>query len=150
MERTDINELNVKERQNKISDDQIETKKGKISIFVVGIVIGLIIGIIVSPFLSNLYNDESETPIYQQYTKFERENETVYKNEKLNVTIRHNFSLGHDIYKADWINIHGETDDSYSWHLNKTLTLGAVLGNAVELSDIQLKWFDYMLNNVVK
>ncbi|UCE73272.1 MAG: hypothetical protein JSV56_09580, partial [Methanomassiliicoccales archaeon] len=125
------------------------TKKTNLSILIVGIVVGIVIGVIISPFLSNLFNDKSETPIYQQYTEYEKENEIVYKNEKLNVTIRHNFSHGYDIYRAYWINIHGETGDSYSWHQNKTLTLGAVLNNAVELLDVQLKWFEYMLTEVV-
>lgn len=122
-----------------------EKKKGRIAPFIIGIIIGLVIGVIFSPYFLEVYTVR-EPPIYNQYDKYEGEDKIVYKNEALKVTIT--ITPAYDYYQAEWIDIY---DQSYlEGRYSPTELYDLILMYAERLSENQLKWFEYLLKNIVK
>ncbi len=129
-----------------------EKSKSRKIPFVIGITIGLILGIVISPFIMNIFSeDKSEIPIYQQYSYFVADYRLVFRNDKLNVTITENyddFEMRNEYY-ANWIDIDGRDRGTFIEHTTPIALYKNILSYAEELSENQLKWFDYMLKNKV-
>jgi hypothetical protein len=129
-----------------------EKGKGKNIALIIIVVIILIILWLLIPNISEISEPENESEgkeIYQEYEKFSADNITVYKNEKLNVTLtiqpsrRGNFTE----YEAEWVNIWGRLDSVQERSL-KALYHG-ILREAESLKIDQIKWFEYMTENVI-
>ena len=113
--------------------------RGRIIILVtIAILIGIIIGAIISPYINDLFT--SKTPIYEEYTRYESEDTIVYKNEELKVLIT--FDKESRWFEAENQDVHTIGHSSGELYDN-------VLNYSDNFSDNQLKWFEYMCNNVI-
>lgn len=127
----------------------LKTIRGMIILIVLGMIIMFITGMILSPFLFNYATEEE--PIYQQYTEFEGEYRLVYKNDKLNVTITRKpapYQAYQYLYDAEWVDIDGLDSNAYNYSTPSAL-YNAILEYAEEITENQLKWFDYMFKSVI-
>lgn len=131
-------------------DRRRESRKWGKELLLLGFIIGLIIGIILTSYVQIFFTDETpETPIHQQYNKFEWISITYYYNEQLNVTIKIGYdNWGYPLYVGEWIDINGNLNYTFAFDTLEEL-LDTIFTNEKDLSDNQLKWFDYMLNDVV-
>lgn len=127
--------------EEKVDHDNItpKTDRGRISILIIiGILTGIIIGAIISPYINDLF--ASKTPVYEEYTRYESEDTIVYKNEELHVIIT--FDKNSRWFEAENQDYHTIGHSSGELYDN-------VLNYSDNFSDNQLKWFEYMCNNVI-
>jgi hypothetical protein len=104
-----------------------ELRKNIINTIIAALIIGIIIGIIISIPFSNIMNEEDTSiPIYQRYEKFTGAETFVYKDTSLRNSAWDGAETPDELY----LRIRDYYQD--------------------EMSSDQLKWFDYMLHNVVK
>ncbi|MHA2401253.1 MAG: hypothetical protein ACXADU_20515 [Promethearchaeota archaeon] len=143
------NDNSLSENKENIKPGKTEKSKMDLVLFlVIGILIGIIIGHFMSPYLSEL-TAPAEDPIYQQYEESSWGEYTLYRNEDLKVEISvEHFSSGNG-YNARWVNITGKDYGLYGWW-NPSSLHDYILEFSDELSEIQLKWFEYMLRYIVR
>lgn len=123
----------------------------KTMLLIVLMVIILVAAWLLIPNIPGLLEpDEEGKPIYKKYNVFETKNVTIYKNEKLNVTLTREYHPRGNFtgYEAEWVNILGNFSSA------KGRTLDAlhdeILRSAVSLTDDQIKWYEYIIENVIK
>jgi hypothetical protein len=131
--------------------EQEKKSKGKRRIIiplVISFIIVFIIGVIILPYILDVTTEDP--PIYRQYTDFEGKDRIVYKNEKLNVIITKTYNNLNEEYEysASWFDIEGDEYNIWEYRSKGSL-YHAILKYAEELSENQLKWFDYMYYNVI-
>jgi Tfp pilus assembly protein FimT len=123
-------------------------------ILIAAVVIFLIILWIAVPNLSKLLEPEKEEnkeeEIYKQYDKIQGQDTVFFQNTELNVSITREYDDYWDFttFKANWTDIWGNSSTL------KANTPGNLLDDIITkaegLSTNQLKWFEFMLNKVVK
>jgi hypothetical protein len=113
-------------------------------------VIILVAAWLLIPNIPGLIEPEVEDkPVYQQYIIIESNNSKTYKNDKLNVTLIHNNpSANFTAYEAIWISKVG----NYSYAKGESLDdlFSEISRDAVSLTNDQIKWYEYMINIVLK
>lgn len=130
-----------------------EKGKGKSIALVVIVVIILVALWLLIPNISKLSESENESEkkeIYKDYEQFNTDNITVYKNEKLNVTFTREYSQRGNFttYEAEWVNIGGRLS-SVRERSPETL-YDEILRSAENLTSDQIRWFEYIIENVVR
>jgi hypothetical protein len=105
-------------------------------------IILMFIVVIIGPF-TYLYISGimDEKPIYQQYTKYETHDIIVYKNEKLHVQIT---------YDKDTLWYEAENPDMHTIGQTPGELYSNIIRYSEHLSDEQIRWFDYMCNEILK
>lgn len=131
--------------------DKEEKKNGFIEKLLIVFTIGLIIGYAVG-FVLHSVVPTPETPIYKEYTSSSMsDNEGIYNirytNNELDVKINKNVPAPHR-YNAVWY--HENEDIETPFFDSDEELLLYIDDNWVSLSEDQLKWFDYMIRNVVE
>ena len=125
--------------------------KRKTILFIALMVIILVALWLLIPNIPGLLEPEEEDKqIYQQYEVFETENVTTYKNVKLNVTLTREYHLRGNFtgYEAEWVNILGNFS-SAKGRSPETLH-DEILRNAESLTSDQIRWYEYIIKNVIK
>ncbi|MEE9118886.1 MAG: hypothetical protein V3U02_09895 [Calditrichia bacterium] len=142
------NSLSENKEENKPENIKI-ARTNKTSFLLIGIVIGLVIGLAIRPYITELTNP-SEDPIYQHYDEFSwSDSSTIYRNEELKVEITVNYYPNGNDYDARWVNITGDDYGLYNWW-NPSSLYERILVYEEELSENQVKWFEYMLKYIVR
>jgi hypothetical protein len=147
MEGNNIKDNHITEQQPYPQQQYSRQKRINLPL-IIGSVIILIVIIMTSVVIIDMWNEE--IPEHKQYTKFEGDGKTVYKNENLNVTITKAYDSWDNEweYQAKWFSIYGHADDTDAYS-STTKLYNAVLVYAEILSVNQLRWFDFMLKNIV-
>lgn len=163
-----IEEPNIKgERiEEEIEEEPVEYKeknKGRKAPLVVGIIIGIIIGFVLfSPNMIGLLYEESESeqqhqkgepeiPIYENYIMFESEDTKTYRNENLTVQIVVEYYYTYDglLYDINYYASHSFEVTITSNEDSPNDLLSAILQNSRDLTDNQLKWFNFTCKNIL-
>jgi len=137
----------IDEGIEEIPEDRTEKRKVRKLPLIVMLVIGLIIGIIISPYILDMFDEE--TPIYQEYVKIRGMETTIYKNEKLGVQVtKYIWEWGSD-YNGEWTDINGQEGSTDTCD-TRIECLDEVIYHGENLTTTQLRWFRYMLVKVIK
>jgi hypothetical protein len=111
-------------------------------------IIGLVIIVLFLLFLVlfRVEIPEKKTPIWGTFSMYKGEdNTTVWRNEKLDVKIINSSSYDNSNYTAEWIDNEGY---KYSIsHFSPLQLYESVLYYTEDLSENQLRWFEYMLKS---
>ena len=130
-----------------------EKSKRRSSIVLIIVVVAILVALwITVPNIPKLFEEEEKTTsdIYQQYDEFQGDNILTYKNEQLNVTITRNYNARRNTtgYEAHWVNIWG--DESSVLGRSYEALYDEILRQGLSLSTNQIKWFEYMIENIVE
>jgi hypothetical protein len=130
-----------------------EKSKGRSSIVLIIVVVAIIIALwITVPNIPKAFEpeeEETESESYQQYDEFEGTSILVYKNQDLNVTLNRNYNPRRNTtgYEAHWVDIWGRP--SSILERSPEALFDEILRKAVSLSTDQIKWFEYIIDDVV-
>lgn len=130
-----------------------EKGKGKNIALIVIVVIILVALWLLIPNISKLAEPETESKekeIYEEYEEFNTQNITVYKNEELNVTLTREYNPRGNFtsFEAEWVNIWGRL--SSVRERSPKVVYNGILREAESLESDQIRWFEYMIENVVR
>ena len=131
-----------------------EKSKRRSSIVLIIVVVAILVALwITVPNIPKAFEpqeEETESEIWQQYEEFEGTDVLTYKNDQLNVTLNRNYNIRRNTtgYEAHWVDIWGE--QSSVLERSPESLFDEILRKAVSLSTDQIKWFEYMIENIIK
>lgn len=130
-----------------------DKSKGRPILFIVILVVILIALWILIPNIPRALepeDEETELEIFQKYDEFEGTNVMTYKNQELNVTLNLDYNARRNItgYRAQWVNIWGDRSSAYESSPDDLFD--EILTQSVSITTDQIKWFEYIINNILK
>lgn len=130
-----------------------EPSKKRPIILIAVVVIILVILWLLIPNIPKLLDPEEEkttSEIYEQYEDFTGQNILIYKNEELNVTLYKNYNPQRNTtgYEAHWVNIWG--NESSVLGRSPEALYDEILRQGLYLSIDQIKWYEYMIENIIE
>ncbi len=127
-------------------------KSKRKNIFLIVLVVIILVALwLLIPNIPGLLEPEEENKlIYQQYEVFETVNVTTYRNDKLNVTLTSEYNPRGNFtgYVAEWVNILGNFSSAKG--RSPENLHDEILRSAESLTGDQIRWYEYIIENVVK
>lgn len=131
-----------------------EKSKRRSSIVLIIVVVAILVALwITVPNIPKAFEPqekENQSEIFHQYDEFEGTSVLTYKNGQLNVTLNRNYNARRNTtgYEAHWVDIWGK-ESSVLGRSPESL-FDEILRKAVSLSTDQIKWFQHMIENIIK